>query len=328
MAFYRSRGPARTAVMVGGFLAVCAVQGAAVPEPEPRPVPGRVHHLNGATMRPFGKWAVEGTGGLFEAGRMVAHLLLVETTAGLVLVDSGLGTRDVNAPDDRLPARWQLLARPALNLHETAVRQVERLGFRAAHVTDIVLSHLDLDHAGGISDFPAARIHVSAAEHATALGSKATRYKPAMWSHSPKWAPHDLGGERQPGERQRGERQSGERQPGERWFGLPSVRILPGVEPEIRLVALPGHSAGHGGVAVKSGQGWLLHAGDAYFSRGEIHQPRRTCPVGLEFFQASLQVDAKVRLGTQDALRHLAQDRAGEVQIFSAHDPVELDAFN
>lgn len=238
---------------------------------------------------------------------MVCHLLLVETTRGLVLVDSGLGTRDVQAPDDRLPTRWQWLARPLLAMHETAVWQVEQLGFRAADVTDIVLSHLDLDHAGGIADFPAARIHVSAAELETARNSTATRYKPAMWAHGPRWAPHRIGAER--------------------FFGLPSVRVLSGIEPEIRLVALPGHSVGHCGVAVRTARGWLLHAGDAYFSRSEVHEPRRSCPVALEVFQASLQVDGKVRMGTQDALRALARERADEIRIFSAHDPSELDAF-
>ena len=39
----------------------------------------RVHHLNCGTMCPIGAKAVNGTGGLFEAGRMVCHCLLVET---------------------------------------------------------------------------------------------------------------------------------------------------------------------------------------------------------------------------------------------------------
>ncbi len=300
--------PAKLFAVVGGFAAACALLGAAAPVPAVGRVPGRIHHLNGATMRPFMKWAVEGTGGLLEPGRMVAHLLLIETTGGLVLVDSGLGTRDISTPDDRLPARWQWLARPVLDMSETAVRRVEKLGFKASDVTDVVLSHLDLDHAGGISDFPGARVHVSATEEAIAVGGPGTRYKPAMWAHSPRWAPHEL--------------------TGQKWFGFPSARLLEGVEPEIRMVALPGHSQGHCGVAIKTSGSWLLHAGDAYFNRGEIHEAERSCPVGLEFFQAALQVDSKTRLGTQNRLRRLAREYAADVRIFSAHDPAELDAFD
>jgi glyoxylase-like metal-dependent hydrolase (beta-lactamase superfamily II) len=46
---------------------------------------------------------------------------------------------------------------------------------------------------------------------------------------------------------------------------------LNGSWPEIRLVRLAGHTAGHVGVAVPAGDGrWLLHAGDAHFHRVTI----------------------------------------------------------
>ena len=52
------------------------------------------------------------------------------------------------------------MVRPLLTESSCAVRQVEALGFTPEDVTDIVLTHLELDHAGGITDFPQARIHV------------------------------------------------------------------------------------------------------------------------------------------------------------------------
>jgi len=42
------------------------------------------------------------------------------------------------------------------------------------------------------------------------------------------------------------------------------VRALPGARDDVLLIPLPGHSRGHCGVAVKTGEGWLLHCGDAY----------------------------------------------------------------
>ncbi len=62
-------------------------------------VPMRIHHLDCCTMCPVGRSAVNGEGSLFERGLMVSHCLLIETdSAGLVLVDSGIGSADVRVP--------------------------------------------------------------------------------------------------------------------------------------------------------------------------------------------------------------------------------------
>src|SRR2546429_4224699 len=55
---------------------------------------------------------------------------------------------------------------------------------------------------------------------------------------------------------------------GEPWFGFRAVRDLPGLPPEILVIPLPGHTRGHIGVAVDTGAGWLLHAGDAFYEIG------------------------------------------------------------
>ena len=36
------------------------------------------------------------------------------------------------------------------------------------------------------------------------------------------------------------------------------------------MVPLPGHTPGHAGIAIDTPEGWLLHAGDAYFYRHEM----------------------------------------------------------
>jgi glyoxylase-like metal-dependent hydrolase (beta-lactamase superfamily II) len=252
-------------------------------------------------MHPVGKWAVEGSGSLFGQATLRCHLLLVETDHGLVLVETALGTKDVADPDTRLPGFWRLLTRPVLDPQETAAMRVERLGFRRSDVGDIVLTHLDLDHTGGLADFPAARVHLSAVELGVATKSRAGRYRKQHWAHDPRWVTHEFDTS---------------------WFDFPAATVMEA--PEIRLVSLPGHSAGHSGVAVKTGATWLLHAGDAYFHRSEIRgEPDRKCPVGLEAFQTAAQTDAATRLGTQGRLRALF--RSGKpVRLFSAHDPVEL----
>ena len=88
--------------------------------------------------------------------RLVAHCLLVEGADGLTLVDTGIGAGDVADPG-RLGAPFVAVTGAALDLEETAVMQVRALGHDPADVRDVVLTHLDLDHAGGLGDFPGAR---------------------------------------------------------------------------------------------------------------------------------------------------------------------------
>jgi glyoxylase-like metal-dependent hydrolase (beta-lactamase superfamily II) len=267
----------------------------------------RIHHLNCATMCPTGERLIHGSGGLLSAGRMVCHCLLIESPDGLVLVDTGLGLGPVQAPDALLGSTFLLMARPRLDPEETARRQIERLGYHADDVRHIVLTHLDLDHAGGIADFPKAAIHVLESEHEAAMAPATTferhRYQGAMWAHQPNWVRHAV--------------------QGERWMGFESVQTIGS---DILLVPLFGHSRGHCGVAVQTEGGWLLHAGDAYFAHGEVHSPTRQCPLGLDLFQRLMQVDGKARLANQDRLRQLGRDAAPTVRIICSHDHGEFEA--
>jgi len=113
------------------------------------------------------------------------------------------------------------------------------------------VTHLDFDHAGGIEDFPNARVHVTAREKEVADERKGgafvsrKRYRPEQWDDATNWSLYPFGG-------------------GEPWFGFDSVRDLQGLPPEILLIPLAGHTWGHAGVAVlKDGGRWLMYAGDA-----------------------------------------------------------------
>ncbi|MEZ4301429.1 MAG: MBL fold metallo-hydrolase [Polyangiaceae bacterium] len=288
----------------------------------------RAHHLNCGTMCPPAGRLTRGEGSLFSRGRMICHCLLLETSQGLVLVDTGIGLGDIQQPDERLGRGFTTITNPRLDPRETAVYQVEALGFTASDVRHIVVTHLDLDHAGGLSDFPDAEVHVYRPEH-TAATARATfaereRYRPAQIAHGPRFHLYDAGGEP--------------------WFGFDCVRQLDGLPPEILIVPVTGHSRGHAAIAVRvpdrtpvsgdapwsqrapdGGGDWLLHAGDAYFFRGEMDPNRRTCPIGLELFQRMVAIDDEARLANQERLRMLAKERAGRVRIFCAHDDVELE---
>jgi glyoxylase-like metal-dependent hydrolase (beta-lactamase superfamily II) len=111
---------------------------------------------------------------------------------------------------------------------------------------------------------------------------------------------------------------------GDSWFGFESIRMLPGVDPEILLIPLVGHSRGHTGVAVRDSEHWLLHCGDAYFHHSEMADPP-SCPPGLRAFQAAMAADGAARRSNQERLRELAREHSDEVSMFCAHSKVELE---
>jgi glyoxylase-like metal-dependent hydrolase (beta-lactamase superfamily II) len=268
----------------------------------------KVRHLNCATMRPFGERLVNGRGRLFASARMVCHCLLIETNDGLVLVDSGIGLDDCADAAARLGKLFVQVVRPRLDPEDTAVRQVERLGYLRKDVRHIVVTHLDLDHAGGLPDFPEATVHVYRDEHEAATspraGLEAHRYRQVQWAHGPRWQVHDLDGES--------------------FEGFERVRAI--VEPEVLLLSTMGHSRGHAVVAVRDGDGWLLHCGDAYFSAREMDVDAPSCPPGLRLFQRIVAADNTSRLQNQRRLRELKRTRPRGMTLFCAHDPDELDA--
>ncbi|MFD9409782.1 MBL fold metallo-hydrolase [Streptomyces sp. NPDC059989] len=275
----------------------------------------RIHHLNCGSLRkipPLGEQLMAGATNRELAA--VCHCLLIETASdGLILVDTGLGTADRQHPEETLGADWVAYAQPSLDPEESALRQVIRLGYTAQDVRHIVLTHLHRDHTGGLPDFPHARVHVHPEEYRAVTDPAAPhhrhsldRFMPAHRAHGPLLTPARVDEHTE-------------------WFGFPGVARPQGLSCELLLVPLPGHSAGHAGVAVRDSDGrWLLHTGDAYFHHGEVeHTPPLSHPV-LDPIQQGAQTDPAGRVATRDRLRALRSDHAQEVTLFSAHDPWEL----
>jgi glyoxylase-like metal-dependent hydrolase (beta-lactamase superfamily II) len=258
-------------------------------------------HFSALSMCPRATFA------LGDVTEMVCHCLLVETKHGLVVVDCGLFA-EADFEKNRTPNVFMTLMRPS---RQTAKREIEKLGYSAKDVTHVVCTHLDLDHCGGIADFPDAAIHVmtaerEAAEHPPTMSEK-RRYIRKHFSHGPKWKTHDAAGEN--------------------WKGFSAVRALSDDEPDLLLVPLHGHSRGHAAVAVRTEADWLLHCGDAYFHEGEMnvsHAGAAKAPWGLEFFQRTIAIDDRMRRDNQRRLRALKKEH-GDVHLFCAHSKAEFD---
>ena len=168
--------------------------------------------------------------------------ILVETNDGLVLVDTGLGTNDY-LHSGRLMRFFTAAMRSPRDVNETAIYQIQRLGYQSSDVRHIIMTHLHLDHAGGLPDFPHAKVHIYHPEHQHIHNDRLSwEFVPAHWAHEPDWVVHQLSGDS--------------------WYDFDAIQLKT-FSPEIWLIPLVGHTKGHSGVAIRTESGWVLHGGDA-----------------------------------------------------------------
>ena len=188
--------------------------------------------LDCAPMSPwFPRWHIGGT------------CLLVETDQGLVLVDSGLGLHDYLDPSPMVRF-FQLDFGIHTDPENAAVRQIVRLGYSPQDVRHIVLTHLHFDHAGGLPDFPHAQVHVHRREYEAMQRPRRFiewAYDRKDIQHQPSWVFYE--------------------QTDAEWLGFEAMRLP--FSPEMYLVPLFGHTAGHCGVAVQDKDGWIFNCADA-----------------------------------------------------------------
>ncbi len=259
----------------------------------------RVHHLNCGTLH------------VPPGPRAACHCLLIETDRGegLALVDTGIGLEDVRRPLERIGTEAIEAAGFQFDEAQTALRQIEAMGLRPEAVRDIVLTHADPDHAGGLADFPWARVHISEEEHRSLTRgeppARLPRYSQPQFAHGPDWRAH-----------------AAENGTTRDWFGLEARELRLSIGAEALLVPLFGHTHGHCGVAVRTQGRWVLHAGDAYYLRAELE--RDDHPVSA--LAAARADDDAMRRASLEHLRTLARDHASELEMFGYHDFGEFPA--
>lgn len=171
------------------------------------------------------------------------NVVVVRSGKQTILVDAGLGID----PDLNLPRAGQL------------IKRLEAAGIDLASVTDVVLTHMHMDHVGGLLVEgvkerlrPDLRIHVAAAE--------VKFWESPDFSHvsMPPGFPDAL--------RAAAKRFADEYKGQLRLFDE-EYEVAPGVV----VTRTGGHTPGHSVVRVASGGGKLMFAGDAVFAVGFEH---------------------------------------------------------
>ena len=273
----------------------------------------RVHHVNCGAMQPYGGALFDGcTPGLAPA-TLTCHCLVLETQAGIVLVDTGTVSASPAQAARALSPFFRIVDRVRLDPSESAVAQLRTLGHEPGDVRHILMTHLDFDHAAGLIDFPHAVVHLSARE-ADAVRTRqgliaSNRYRPAQWGRpAPRgqeggWRTYAVFAQD--------------------WFGFPAVE-LDGLGPDILLISLPGHTRGHCGVAVRTSDGWLLHAGDAIFHHREL-AASPSMPTAARAYQWFMQTSQRERRRSLARLRSLRAAHPA-LPIICTHDPSQLSA--
>jgi glyoxylase-like metal-dependent hydrolase (beta-lactamase superfamily II) len=200
--------------------------------------------------------------------------LLVKTTDRVLLFDTGAG----------------------MNFGPTAGRLLTALADAAVDpqtVTDIFISHVHGDHVGGLVDasgalvFPAAAIHLSAPELEFLKGLNAesaknvgiSQYAAFVSAITPKVATF-----------------------------APDSEVLPGL---VKAVAIKGHTPGHSGYRITSGDSSLLYVGDAMHNY-VISVRKPEWPNGFDG-------DADTSAASRSAL--LAQSAASGQRLYVVHFP-------
>jgi N-acyl homoserine lactone hydrolase len=193
----------------------------------------------------------------------IVAFLLEHPGAGRILIDTGLHPSVAVKPAESLGRVAQLAFRDLqMDAGQAVPAQLRERGIEPAEVGTVVMTHLHVHHASGVSEFPGARFVVSRAEwEAGTSQGRRHGYITRQFDHAFDYRLLDFDSD------------------GPSSFsGFARSFDLFG-DGSVRAVYTPGHTLGHMSVVVRTAGGEVLVAGDAILVRRNLddtHLPHRT----------------------------------------------------
>jgi N-acyl homoserine lactone hydrolase len=193
----------------------------------------------------------------------IVAFLLEHPGAGRVLIDTGLHPSVAVKPAESF-GRITLLAFRDLQMDagQAVPAQLRERGIDPGEVKTVVMTHLHVDHASGVSEFPEATFVLSRSEWEAATSQGQLHgYVTRQFDHAFDYRLLDFDG-----------------QEPESFAGFARSFDLFG-DGSVRTVYTPGHTLGHMSVVVRTAGGEVLVAGDAIYLRRNLddtHLPHRT----------------------------------------------------
>jgi N-acyl homoserine lactone hydrolase len=214
---------------------------------------------------------------------------VIDHPDGVIVVDTGQGAHLLDAARSLHPYhRWEVAFR--IEREEEIGPQLRALGIGPRDVKQVILTHLHVDHDGGLAHFPQTNILVSRGELATAGGWKGRMrgYLPNRW---PTWfdpVPLDFTPDA---------------------YGPFSASKRLTAAGDVIAVPTPGHTADHLSVVVEDQGTTYFLAGDASYDQQRMLAGRID----------GVSLDDEVAGATLRAISHFAASR--QMIYLPTHDP-------
>jgi N-acyl homoserine lactone hydrolase len=244
------------------------------PKPAAVPLPGgqagavvRVHPILTGEMHAPRAYCARPTGRLANAkilsqvlgrrGRWewlpVPAFLVEHPRAGPILIDTGLHQSCATDVSGNMGRVGKLIYQVRMD-HDQALRfQLPKRGVQTGEIGVVVITHLHIDHASAVSEFPAATFLVDKREWAAAAsGGTRQGYHARQFDHAFDWRTVDYAVNAV-----------------ESFAGFAQSLDLFG-DGSVRLVSTPGHTLGHQSVVLRTGSREVLVVGDAAFTERAV----------------------------------------------------------
>jgi len=169
---------------------------------------------------------------------------VIEHPEGVIVVDTGAATHLKSLP--RWHPYFQFAARFDIEPEQELGPQLQSLGIGPRDVTTVVLTHLHIDHDGGLAHVPHSRILADGDEIARTAGIKGALlgYLPRRW---PTWFdPQPLAWEPRP-------------------YGPFALSACLTAAGDVIAVATPGHTPNHLSIIARDGDERIMLAGDTSY---------------------------------------------------------------